>query len=219
MILKKLYFSIKYFGMVTKNQVTYDVNVLPQEIKHIDSQLRYIQKFMREILYKIEQNQPKELLLINMYKFARYLAFHSLQEIKYAFREIIPYCEQLAVNIADKEAFNQLLQYFQKFTHKRFSIMNVITIIDEKTNYSSIEEKLREEKDNEIIRIALKIIKENGSILFKNLWDNLIKQNLFIEENKLLYELERNSNIIIQYNYDNEGNHIPYLVIWKKKND
>jgi len=189
---------------------------LPQEIKHIDSQLRYIQKFMREILYKIEQNQPKELLLINMYKFARYLAFHVASEIKYAFREIMPYCEQLASNIADEEAFNQLLQYFQRFTFKNFRIINVITVIDEKTNNSIVEEKLREERDNEIIRTALKIIRENGSILFSNLWDSLIKQNLFIEENKLLQELEKNTNIIIQYNYDGEGNHIPYLVIWKK---
>jgi len=189
---------------------------LPQEIKHIDSQLRYIQKFMREILYKIEQNQPKELLLINMYKFARYLAFHVASEIKYAFREIIPACEQLALNIADEEAFNQLLQYFQRFTFKNFRIINVITVIDEKTNNSIVEEKLREERDNEIIHTALKIIRENGSILFSNLWDSLIKRNLFIEENKLLQELEKNTNIIIQYNYDSEGNHIPYLVMWKK---
>ena len=189
---------------------------LPPEIRHIDSQLRYLQKFMREILYKIEQNQPKELLLINMYKFARYLAFHTAEQIKYAFREIIPACEQLALNIADDQAFKQLLQYFQRFTYKRFSIMNVITIVNEKTNDSSIEEKLREEKDNEIIRVALKIIKESGSILFSNLWDTLIRQNLFIEENKLLQELEKNSNVVVQYKYDNEGNHIPYLVMWKK---
>ena len=189
---------------------------LPQEIKHIDSQLRYIQKFMREILYKIEQNQPKELLLINMYKFARYLAFHVASEIKYAFREIIPACEQLALNIADEEAFNQLLQYFQRFTFKNFRIINVITVIDEKTNNSIVEEKLREERDNEIIHTALKIIRENGSILFSNLWDSLIKRNLFIEENKLLQELEKNSNVVVQYKYDNEGNHIPYLVMWKK---
>jgi len=189
---------------------------LPQEIKHIDSQLRYIQKFMREILYKIEQNQPKELLLINMYKFARYLAFHVASEIKYAFREIIPACEQLALNIADEEAFNQLLQYFQRFTFKNFRIINVITVIDEKTNNSIVEEKLREERDNEIIHTALKIIRENGSILFSNLWDSLIKRNLFIEENKLLQELEKNTNIIIQYNYDSEGNHIPYLIQWRK---
>jgi hypothetical protein len=189
---------------------------LPQEIKHIDSQLRYIQKFMREILYKIEQNQPKELLLINMYKFARYLAFHTVSEIKYAFREIIPYCEQLALNIANEEAFNQLLQYFQRFTFKNFRIINVITVIDEKTNNSFIEEKNKEIQQNEIIRVALKIVKESGSILFSNLWDTLVKQNLFIEENKLLQELEKNSNVEVQYQYDNDGNYIPYLVMWKK---
>jgi len=171
---------------------------------------------MREILYKIEQNQPKELLLINMYKFARYLAFHTVEQIKYAFREIIPYSEQFALNIADEQAFNQLLQYFSRFTYKRFSIMNVITVNDEKANYSSIEEKNKEIQQNEIIREALKIVKESGSILFSNLRDTLIKQNLFIEENKLLQELEKNSNIIIQYNHDSEGNHIPYLIQWRK---
>jgi len=184
-----------------------------KEFIKFEHKVKYLKKLIRQIIYDIQQNQPEEFLAIDVYSFVRYLVQHSPIQIKYFFKEILPYAEQYYNDIKNIDAFNHIItwmkQYTVKLVNNRFFVMTVIK--EEEKSY--VESKFLEQKVNDLMRIVINYIHEHKTVSYTQLLRYLYSNKYFIPEDVLIKELQKlESQRVISIQYSIQEGNIPFLI-------
>jgi len=189
------------------------------EIKKLNSKIKYAKRLFRQIIFDIQQNQPKEFLQLDIYMFSRYIVRHSPIEIKYIFKKILPQLEQYCNDMSNTIALQQLIEWFSKFSIKEMNRQFLVLMINDNQAQSSVEQKLEEEKIIHFITSVNQFLKENKYVSYLELKKYLISNQLFIPEDILIKELQKLEDegiVEIQYTLKDNGN-IPLLIRVKEK--
>jgi len=187
--------------------------VIEEEVKELyqlKRKIRYVKELARQIVYDIQQNQPREFLLLDTYLFARYVVQHAPIQIKFAFKDILLYLERFYNDMTNNEDFEKIVEWFSRFEVKEFNKRFLMIVFNH--SQSSVEQRLEEEKVNDLMRIVINYIHEHKTVSYTQLLRYLYSNKYFIPEDILLKELQKLESqkiISIQYKLE-EG--IPFLI-------